>query len=120
MDLAMIGNNDVTSHRISDKHPALPGHFPNRPIVPAVVILSTLFNELADKYPKWQLCGIKKLKFLYPLQANQAFTVSFDDIKNNGLRFKCWVEDPTPMPIEAATPSTLMAEGHLKLKPARV
>ena len=49
-------------------HPAFPGHFPGRPIVPGVVLLNQaiLFAEslLGKKVPHWQ---IGNAKFLSPV-----------------------------------------------------
>ena len=116
----MITNNGPASHRVSREHPSLPGHFPNKPIAPGVVILSAVFNEVISKYPNRQLCGIKKLKFLYPLQPEQTFTINYSEIKNNGLRFKCWTANNNSQPTGTEVSQVLMAEGHLKLKPPRV
>lgn len=115
----MTANKDPANHRIRREHPALPGHFPNYPIVPGVVILNELLNALADRYPSQQLCGIKKLKFLHPLRPEQDFTIGFADIKNNGLRFKCWITSGD-VSTDTTEVKTLMAEGNLKLKPTRV
>ena len=115
----MIANKHPINHCISREHPSLAGHFPGQPIVPGVLILNSVFTELTDKHPSWQLCGIKKLKFLQPLQPEQSFTISYDEIKNRGLRFKCWVDHGDAQTPDTAS-KTLLAEGHLKLKPARV
>ncbi|MBU0538477.1 MAG: hypothetical protein KKF24_11265 [Gammaproteobacteria bacterium] len=116
----MIANKDSVSHRISRDHPSLAGHFPEQPIVPGIVILSTLLNDLADEYPSWHFCGIKKLKFLHPLLPEQTFTISYGDIKNKGLRFKCWLVQTNTLATDATAPKVLMAEGHLIVEPARV
>jgi 3-hydroxyacyl-[acyl-carrier-protein] dehydratase len=34
--------------RVAEDHPALPGHFPGRPIVPGVLVLDAVFQALRD------------------------------------------------------------------------
>jgi hypothetical protein len=44
-------------------HPALPGHFPGRPIVPGVVILDMLIEDLRRHRPDLTVRGIRQMKF---------------------------------------------------------
>ena len=90
---------------IAAQHPSLPGHFPGNPIVPGVVILSSVFTALECAHPEWEISGIKKLKFLQPLLPDQEFAVQFGQVKNNGLRFSCTF----------AESGSSLVEGHLKL-----
>lgn len=92
-------------YRIGADHPSLAGHFPGNPVVPGVVILSTIFVALQQDYPGWQIAGIRKLKFLRPLPPEQDFTLEHTQIKNSGLRFKCHLSGA----------GTLFVEGHLNL-----
>ena len=57
-------------------HPSLPGHFPDAPLVPGVVILDEVIAALAEWQQNSQLNGIRMVKFLAPLQPEQAFTIS--------------------------------------------
>jgi 3-hydroxymyristoyl/3-hydroxydecanoyl-(acyl carrier protein) dehydratase len=88
---------------ISTQHPSIPGHFPGEPLVPGVVMLSVVFEELARHSPELKVCGIRKLKFLRRLEPGAAFTVEFEAPANSGLRFKCWHN------------GSVLAEGHLHL-----
>lgn len=92
---------------VSATHPSLAGHFPHNPIVPGVVILNEVFPLLSDQYPNWVVTGIKKLKFLQPLQAEQAFIINCGEVKNNSLRFKCNLVET----------DELIVEGRLQLSP---
>ena len=96
----------VKSLSIAASHPSLPGHFPGHPIVPGVVILNKVIALLRAELPDGSIVGIKKMKFLTPLAADQLFTVQCKPIKNQGLRFQCLLAD-----------GELLAEGHLKLNP---
>src|SRR5437868_5279247 len=52
-------------------HPSLPGHFPDAPIVPAVVILDEVIAALAEWRGQCQLTAIPTVKFLAPLKPDQ-------------------------------------------------
>ena len=76
-------------------HPSLPGHFPGAPLVPGVVILDEVIAALAEWRQNSQLNGIRMVKFLAPLQPEQAFTISLS-LKNEHaaeVKFCCRVED---------------------------
>jgi 3-hydroxymyristoyl/3-hydroxydecanoyl-(acyl carrier protein) dehydratase len=76
-------------------HPSLPGHFPGAPLVPGVVILDEVLAALAELRENSQLSGIRLVKFLAPIQPEQAFTISLS-VKNEHaaeVNFCCRVED---------------------------
>ncbi len=64
------------SRIIRANHPTLPGHFPGTPLVPGVVILDEVLAALIEWRQHSQLTGIRMVKFLAPLQPEQAFTIS--------------------------------------------
>lgn len=56
--------------RIDADHPALPGHFPGRPVVPGVILL----DHVAAAVERWQgrpLRRLAQVKFLQPLLPGQ-------------------------------------------------
>ena len=76
-------------------HPTLPGHFPGAPLVPGVVILDEVLAALIEWRQDSQLTGIQMVKFLAPLQPEQAFTI-FLSAKNEHaaeVNFCCRLED---------------------------
>lgn len=76
--------------RIAGAHPSLPGHFPGAPVVPGVVLLSLVLDELKRQHPGLAVCGIRKLKFLRMVLPEDVFTVDFAAPAGAELRFKGW------------------------------
>ena len=80
---------------IRANHPTLPGHFPGAPLVPGVVILDEVLATLIEWRQDSQLTGIRMVKFLAPLQPEQAFTISLS-VRNEHVaevHFCCRAED---------------------------
>jgi 3-hydroxyacyl-[acyl-carrier-protein] dehydratase len=62
----MNGTHDIVEPvRIPPDHPALPGHFPGRPIVPGVVLLDCIAAALERTGDRLTHIGV--VKFLAPL-----------------------------------------------------
>jgi 3-hydroxyacyl-[acyl-carrier-protein] dehydratase len=79
---------------ISAAHPSLPGHFPDMPLVPGVVILDEVLGALFEWRKDCQLTGIRTVKFLVPLRPEQTFTICFSAIDDRGeVNFSCRVGD---------------------------
>ena len=76
-------------------HPSLPGHFPNAPLVPGVVILDEVLAALIEWRDNSQLTGIRTVKFLAPLKPEQPFTIclSADNESAGEVTFCCHTED---------------------------
>ncbi|RRJ85504.1 hypothetical protein D0544_09265 [Aestuariirhabdus litorea] len=63
---------------VAHDHPSLAGHFPGNPVVPAVVILSTLFEAFARQQGGGvALEAFPRVKFLRPLRAGRGFEVRY-------------------------------------------
>lgn len=95
--------------RISADHPALPGHFPGRPIVPGAVLLQCVIEAAARAAPGRPVGGVKRVKFLAMLAPEQAFTIAFDAPGASGLRFRVLFADSA----DGAT----IADGNLMFRP---
>jgi len=65
--------------RIAATHPALPGHFPDHPVVPGVVLLDAVVAALARHAgAPPRVTGFPAIKFLAPLAPGQEFEVAFN------------------------------------------
>lgn len=65
----------ITSRFVIDPaHPALPGHFPGSPIVPAAVLIERIETELARSGKV--LLGLERMKFLHPVSPGDAVDLS--------------------------------------------
>jgi 3-hydroxymyristoyl/3-hydroxydecanoyl-(acyl carrier protein) dehydratase len=80
---------------IGADHPSLPGHFPGAPLVPGVVILDEVIAALTEWRENSQLSGIRLVKFLAPLQPEQAFTIALSLGNEHAaeVNFCCRAED---------------------------
>lgn len=75
----------AVSFRIDPEHPALPGHFPGRPVVPGVVLL----DRVAAAIVAWkQVCivGLPQVKFLRPLLPGEEAMLHLESAAQ-GIRF---------------------------------
>ena len=71
--------------RITADHPALPGHFPGRPVVPGVVLLDRIAAALA-RWRGQRIAGMPQVKFLGPLLPGEDAELVLHDAGNN-VRF---------------------------------
>jgi 3-hydroxyacyl-[acyl-carrier-protein] dehydratase len=94
--------------QIECDHPALPGHFPGQPIVPAVVILERVITEIQRSRPDLVIGGIRKAKFVSRLTPGKSFQLEWSEARSGALRFQC------------RSDNTLLAEGSLVLAAARL
>jgi 3-hydroxyacyl-[acyl-carrier-protein] dehydratase len=81
-------------HAITADHPSLPGHFPDAPLVPGVLILDEVLAALQDWQKDCQLTAIRTVKFLQPLKPEQSFTICLSTSNDDASRinFSCRIE----------------------------
>ena len=79
---------------ITADHPSLPGHFPDAPLVPGVLILDEVRAALLDWQKDYELAAIRTVKFLQPLKPEQQFTIclSANNDDSNEVNFCCRIE----------------------------
>jgi 3-hydroxymyristoyl/3-hydroxydecanoyl-(acyl carrier protein) dehydratase len=92
-------------HAIMADHPSLPGHFPDTPLVPGVLILDEVLAALRNRRQDCQLTAIRAVKFLQPLKPGQLFTICFSAGEDDAgeVSFCCHIE------------GRVIVEGHLEV-----
>ena len=81
----------VGRFRIPDDHPSLPGHFPERPVVPGVVLLDAAFALILAQRPGCGVVGMPSVKFTEPVRPGQDVLVSCGS-GGGRVAFACMVE----------------------------
>ena len=72
--------------RIAADHPALPGHFPGRPVVPGVVLLDRVAAMIERAFGA-RISALPQVKFLAPLLPEQEAQVGLEE-KDTKLHFR--------------------------------
>lgn len=81
----MSGALFETRFLIDTSHPALPGHFPGRPVVPGVVLLDRVAAAVAQ-WKNAQLGELPQVKFLRPLLPGEEATLRLEEV-GSSIRF---------------------------------
>jgi 3-hydroxymyristoyl/3-hydroxydecanoyl-(acyl carrier protein) dehydratase len=76
-----------SSMSVSADHPALPGHFPGQPIVPASLILNAVVSAIQASNTG-SVTSIAKAKFSSPLRPGQQLTIEIKQ-RRDIADFKC-------------------------------
>jgi 3-hydroxymyristoyl/3-hydroxydecanoyl-(acyl carrier protein) dehydratase len=81
---------------VAADHPAYPGHFPGRPILPGVVLLAEAVAAIAQASgracDRW---SIASAKFLQPVTPGTALTLAHSATPGGGVRFEIRSGDRT-------------------------
>lgn len=80
----------TASVTVSADHPCLAGHFPGRPIVPAVLLLDRVTDAVLARFPRWRLASVGSAKFLRPVLPETSLTLHLSlDTDSGRARFRC-------------------------------
>ncbi len=74
---------------VAADHPGLPGHFPGRPIVPAVVILDEVRAALGRRVPTPVIGAIEHAKFLDAVLPERPFRIALSFSGEAAVDFAC-------------------------------
>lgn len=79
-----------TRFRIDAAHPALPGHFPGRPLVPGVVLLDRVAAAVEHRLGK-RIAALPRVKFLAPLLPGEEAELRIEE-KDDKLYFSIFCD----------------------------
>lgn len=65
-------------------HPALPGHFPGRPVVPGVVLLGHVQAAIEAEHGPLPALRLPQAKFLHPLLPGETATIEVEPVADAG------------------------------------
>jgi 3-hydroxyacyl-[acyl-carrier-protein] dehydratase len=92
---------------VPSDHPCLAGHFPGRPVVPAVLLLELVAAALREHLGAVEITGVPAAKFLQPVAPQQMLQLKLRaDAASGRAAFRC----------EAA--GSLVAQGELAFRAA--
>lgn len=75
---------------ISEEHKCLAGHFPDYPVVPAVVIIDNIVSIIQTKDKTARLVKIKHMKFMKPLFPNVECKVIIEMKDSQQVKVNCY------------------------------
>lgn len=101
----MLPDDAIASSFVVDPaHPALAGHFPDAPIVPAALLIEHIEAALANSGKT--LLGLQRMKFFHPVAPGALVSVRLDQLQDSAGTVDLRVGD------------TLVARGRWLSQPA--
>jgi 3-hydroxymyristoyl/3-hydroxydecanoyl-(acyl carrier protein) dehydratase len=79
----------MTQISLDADHPALPGHFPGYPVMPAAVVLEHIVDAARRHWPGIPVTGVRKAKFLRQAVPGQTLSVEWGQPGGDALKFIC-------------------------------
>lgn len=80
-----------TAFTIGPDHPALPGHFPGRPIVPGVVLLDQVIAAARSAFALPAVTALPRAKFAAPVLPGETVAVALTRLAPARIGFACSV-----------------------------
>ena len=114
MNLADRSRSAIQRMVVPAGHPALPGHFPNRPIVPGVVILARVMEAILTQLPHIELGALLSVRFHSPLTPGQGFLVC-PQLQGEQTRFEVRLSDSSQV-----EPGALIVSGQWACRSKRL
>lgn len=101
-------------HAFAASHPALPGHFPGRPVIPGVVLLEVMQAMLLQHLPGWTLAQLPMAKFLRAALPDEPLLMGIEFTSVDAARIAGrWVCRSAGL-----RPALTLAQGNFVLLPA--
>lgn len=72
--------NEAAGFTIDADHPALPGHFPGRPVVPGVVVLDRVLAAIEAAHGPLGALRLPQVKFVRPLLPGEAARIELETL----------------------------------------
>ena len=69
-------------------HPALPGHFPGRPVVPGVVVLERVVDAIEAAHGPLGALRLPQVKFVQPLLPGDRADIAIEAVAGDTPRWK--------------------------------
>lgn len=79
---------DAARFVVGAQHPALPGHFPGRPVVPGVVLLAHVQAAIEATHGPLGALRLPQAKFLRPLLPGEAARIELDGAGAGAARWR--------------------------------
>lgn len=78
----------VADETVDVDHPCLAGHFPGRPIVPAVVLLERAMAAAGTAAPELRIAGVSEAKFVRPVLPGRRWTIRLETPRPGRVAFE--------------------------------